>query len=323
MILLFTECLANTGLGHLRRCTALAEILSEVSDDIFIVLDTDSTGLNERFPFSVVAFDWKRPGSLPAFLERKRAEAIFVDSYLAGREVYEDLQVYSKKLICIDDTNRIPYPIGSTILNPGYGGNRLQYDSSKNRIVTGADYVLLRRPFREALSFSPTKEGTESILVTVGGEDRWNLVPRIQEVLNTEYPSSKKEILLGPAFSNLDEIERKSDGNTRLHSNLSAEQIRDLMLSVDIAITAGGQTTYELLRCRVPMILVETAENQKENIEGLSNAISGLGRMEKDLNLLGHELNRMSEYSCRDGIRGIMSGIASSGEEKIRSLVLC
>ena len=37
---------------------------------------------------------------------------------------------------------------------------------------------------------------------------------------------------------------------------------------MDFAITAGGQTTYELDRCGVPMVIIQTADNQAGNIRG-------------------------------------------------------
>ena len=40
------------------------------------------------------------------------------------------------------------------------------------------------------------------------------------------------------------------------------------MLDSKFAITAGGQTTYELNSCKVPMIIIETADNQRGNIRG-------------------------------------------------------
>ena len=58
------------------------------------------------------------------------------------------------------------------------------------------------------------------------------------------------------------------------------------MLSVDLAITAGGQTTYELARCGVPMIMIEVVSNQQGNIRGFNElGIPGLEDIKKILNL--------------------------------------
>lgn len=41
-----------------------------------------------------------------------------------------------------------------------------------------------------------------------------------------------------------------------------------LMLKCDIAVTAAGQTTYELARIGLPTIAIGVVENQKFNIDG-------------------------------------------------------
>ncbi|WP_061249370.1 PseG/SpsG family protein [Leptospira alstonii] len=266
-IIIFTECLSSTGLGHLGRCTALAEILQEGGHDAEIVLHTDGTGLGAQTNVPIRVLDWKNQEILSDFLNKENPQIVFADSYLADVQVYETIHKKVQKLICIDDTNRIRYPKKALILNPGFGGMYLDYDKERNQVFTGIEYVLLKKPFRESFKISKIQEKIKSILVTLGGgDDQWDLVPKILELLTHGYPEWRKEIVIGPALRNIEEIKAKVDQNTNLHSGLSARDMRDLMLSVDLAITAGGQTTYELAKCGVPMIIVETAENQRLNM---------------------------------------------------------
>lgn len=265
-IYIFTEALSNTGLGHLGRCTALAEILLEEGKDVSIVLHSDGTSISGNSNIPIYELNWKNRALLQNFLESNRVETAYIDSYLAESEIYELIASNVSKLICIDDMNRMRYPKGATILNPGFAGKYMNYDKTRNPVLTGLEYVLLRKPFRE--NFSIPEQRDNSILVTVGGEDRWNIVPRITELLSQKFPLWKKNLVIGPAFLNLKEIESKADSNTKLHQNLTATEMRDLMLDSKFAITAGGQTTYELNRCKVPMIIIETADNQRGNIRG-------------------------------------------------------
>ncbi|AKH79031.1 PseG/SpsG family protein [Leptospira interrogans] len=267
-VFIFTECLTFTGLGHLGRCTALAEIVQEAGRDAEIVLHTDGTGLGGQISVPIRALDWKNLKMLSDFLNQENPQIVFVDSYLADVQVYETIHKKARKLICIDDTNRILYPEKSIILNPGLGGTYLDYDKEQNQIFTGIEYVLLKKPFRESFEVPKIREKVQSVLITLGGgDDQRGFVPKILELLAHEYPEWKKEIVIGPALRNIEEIKTKVDQNTNLHSSLSARDMRDLMLSVDLAITAGGQTTYELAKCAVPMIIIETAENQKLNVQ--------------------------------------------------------
>nr|WP_269746758.1 glycosyltransferase [Leptospira kirschneri] len=205
------------------------------------------------------------------FLNQENPQIVFVDSYLADIQIYETINKKTQKLICIDDTNRIPYPEKSIILNPGLGGQCINYDGTKNTVLTGIEYVLLRKPYRENFIFPNVREKVESILVTLGGSDQLNLVPKILEVLIKIKPEWKKEIVVGSSFQNIKEIKSITDRNTKLHLRMSASEMRDLMLSVDLAVTAGGQTTYELAKCAVPMIIIKTADNQLGNLNGLRN----------------------------------------------------
>ncbi|MDI7198411.1 PseG/SpsG family protein [Leptospira santarosai] len=266
-VFIFTECLVFTGLGHLSRCIALAEIFQEKGRDVEIILHTDGTGFENKIGIQIRDLNWKDQNILVNFVNTEQFQIAFVDSYLADIQVYETINKKVQKLICIDDTNRIPYPEKSIILNPGLGGQCIDYDRNKNTVLTGIEYVLLRKPYREDFKFSSVNEKVESILITLGGSDQLNLVPKILEILVKIKPEWKKEIIIGPSFQNIKEIESKSDKNTKLYSGINPRAMRDLMFSVDLAITAGGQTIYELAKCAVPMIIIETAENQKLNIQ--------------------------------------------------------
>ncbi|UOG59335.1 PseG/SpsG family protein [Leptospira noguchii] len=292
-VFIFTECLTFTGLGHLSRCTALAEILQEAGRHVQIILHTDGTDLGDQTNVSIRFLDWKDLKILSDFLNSENLETVFVDSYLADVDVYELIIKKTKKLICIDDVNRILYPERAFILNPGFGGEHLDYDKERNKIFTGIEYVLLRKPFRDLFEAPRFREKIKSILVILGGgDDKWGLIPKILEILTKEYPAWKKEIVIGPALRNLKEIESKKDRNTNLHSGLNAIDMRDLMLSVDLAITAGGQTTYELAKCEVPMVIIETAENQRLNTFSFLTKDLSLNVKFEELKVLENILNK-------------------------------
>lgn len=311
---LFTECLSSTGLGHLGRCTALAEILTESGLNVELILHSDGTGVVENTNYPVQVLDWKNTEILNSLIKRDIRYA-FVDSYLADKEVYEIIQS-NVQLIVIDDTNRISYPKESIILNPGFGGNYIDYSHEKTKLLSGADFVLLRKPFREKFLIPEIREKIESVLITVGGDDKLNLTPKILDWLNQNYPQWKKQILIGPAFKNLEEITSIQGKNTFFHKNLDATAIRDLMLSVDLAITAGGQTTYELARCGVPMIMIEVVSNQGGNIRGFNElgipGLVGYKENTKFINQLSNYVEKLESFDFRNTIRERYSQIHSS-----------
>ncbi|MCW7490402.1 glycosyl transferase [Leptospira meyeri] len=294
-IRIFSEALLTTGLGHLGRCTALAEILLEKGNrDVRMVLHTDESFPDWSYPCPIYKENWKDLNNLRSILESffiKEANqglVIYVDSYLASASTYEELNKHSDELVCIDDDNRISYPIGATILNPGFPGLFINYDKSKHKVITGKNEVLLRKPFREEFVIPKRNNPPHKVLITLGGADP-NLYSEVfLDILCKEFPGLEKHLIIGPGFSNEVNLVSLSDSKTFFYKNISALEMRDLMLTMDFAITAGGQTTYELDRCGVPMVLIETAENQRNNIRGFVE-FQGIREIKKD------QLDRIGE----------------------------
>lgn len=293
MVVIFTEALVSTGLGHLGRCTALAEQLLEQGKKVLLVVHTDESFPHWDFPCEILKINWIVEAELNDFLRNLSEPTLifYVDSYLAPLGIYHILKTHCTELICIDDDKRLDYPAGSTILNPGYPGLFLGYDREKYKIITGKERVLLRRPFRNVQRKHEIKSPPEKILITLGGSDPNNLSVIILQNLATLFPGMEKHLVVGPGFTNGDALQKLADQGTFLHRNLNAEKMSELMLSVDFAITAGGQTMYELDVCRVPMVVIETAENQRNNIRGFVE-FQGVREIKKD------QLERIGEFLC-------------------------
>ncbi|MCW7471402.1 PseG/SpsG family protein [Leptospira kanakyensis] len=312
MVFIFTEALSTTGLGHLGRCIALTEILIEHDVDATLVLHRDDSISDPVASIpKVLTFNWKDLDALNTFLLSHQIDTAYVDSYLADPAIYEAIDASVYRLVCIDDDKRIRYPKGSIILNPGFGGKFLDYDLDRNPVYTGLEYVLLRKPFREKFEFPRIKEEILSILVTMGGTDSLNLVPKILEILTKDFPNVRKEIVIGPAFDNIESIQKMTDNQTKLHKGLDAVSMRDLMQSVDLAITAGGQTTYELARSGIPMVIIETIENQAGNISGFLefgiDSIIRLDALSKLESLLREHLTTLMNFQRRLAFRKILA----------------
>ncbi len=112
-----------------------------------------------------------------------------------------------------------------------------------------------------------------TVLITVGGSDPYNLTPLIMRCVNSVLGDIRTDVLIGPLFNNTDAIAaeaRNLDGQTILHEN--PENIHAIMLSADLAICGGGQTTYELAATGTPALGLRVANNQTTNLMGLAAA---------------------------------------------------
>jgi len=124
----------------------------------------------------------------------------------------------------------------------------------------------------KAFWYAPEKiisKKVKNILITFGGSDLKEMTPRVLKFLSEEYKEMNKFVIIGKAFEHINIIKKYLDKNTKLFFHPNGETIKNIMLDSDIAISAGGQTLFELARIGVPTIAVTVANNQKLNIKSL------------------------------------------------------
>lgn len=264
-------------------------------------MHNDDTGAEIIKGFTIVKSNWLSMEELEAILEKFRPEVSIVDSYLAKEEIYLKIEEGSEKLVCIDDTLRIKYPEGSTIVNPGIVGTKLPYNKELYKTLVGAEYAILRKPFLVEKKPREIKSMVHNVLITTGGEDKHNLTPAFFQEVRKEYPHAKCSIVVGPSFTNKDKIDSVIDIQTELILSPDAEQMCSAMEQADLAITAGGQTIYELSKMEVPMIVYLSAENQQGNIDGFTEyGISFNIGKPSDSSFFDKLRNALKEYSSKE-----------------------
>ena len=117
-------------------------------------------------------------------------------------------------------------------------------------------------------NFSEISEEITRVLVTFGGTDPLNVTPRVLHLLTTFFPTWEKTVVLGAAFSDVRTVESLADSRTKLLRNLTAGEMRDAMMTCDLAISAAGQTINELAATGLPSVVFKVAGNQTYNIAG-------------------------------------------------------
>lgn len=130
-----------------------------------------------------------------------------------------------------------------------------------------------------------------------------NVTPKIQKLLNDIYPKLQKKIILTKCFANIPVIEKLRDKNTDLIFEPDAIELIESMQESDIAISAGGQTLYELARVGVPTIGICIVQNQLQNVNGWSKSrlleYIGWYNDENLLNNLRDAISKITPYKER------------------------
>lgn len=258
----FTEGGKGIGLGHVTRCLSLCQAFEELSQDcIFIVKGGEEVRGVINVPLKLI--DWVE--NLNSFeKELEDSQVVIIDSYLAKQEHYQIACAKVEKCLFVDDFNRLEYPCGH-VLNGSVYARELNYPI-KNSVsyLLGTKYMPLRRAFWH-VEKKDTDVQIGKILITFGGDDSKNMTFKVVKHFEDVFPHIEKFVVIGSGFKNRSEILSLRSNRVRIYQNLSAEDMKDLMVLCDVAVSAGGQTTYELARVGLPSVLVAVAENQLLN----------------------------------------------------------
>jgi spore coat polysaccharide biosynthesis predicted glycosyltransferase SpsG len=264
-ILILTEGGEKIGFGHITRCISIYEAFEEVGTRPELIINGDEPVSDFVKNRNFKIFDWLNNKEM-LFRILKDADIVFVDSYLANHNLYEKISNIAATGVYFDDYVRINYPKGF-IINGAISAERMPYPKREGvTYLLGAQYAPLRREFWDV----PTKRihnNIEIAMITFGGADICNLTPKILKLLAGAYPQLNKKVIIGKGFRNISEIESVKDRKSELIYYPDAVGVRKVMLESDIAISAGGQTLYELARIGIPTIGICAAENQRRNIK--------------------------------------------------------
>jgi UDP-2,4-diacetamido-2,4,6-trideoxy-beta-L-altropyranose hydrolase len=265
-VFILTEGGSNIGIGHITRCASLYEALEDKGMVPEFVINGDETVNYLLKDKNHKIFDWLQERERLYSLI-KGADIVFIDSYLAGHDVYTAVSSSAKLCVYIDDNNRIDYPKG-IIVNGGINAEDPDYSVREDvTYLLGPRYTPLRKEFWDVPEEN-IKEKVESVMITFGGDDNRNMTPKVLKALAENYPDILKKVIIGKGFINIADVEDAIDNKTEIIYYPDSEGMIKVMLESDIAVSAGGQTLYELARVGVPTIAVAVADNQTNNIDG-------------------------------------------------------
>ena len=265
-IVIFTEGGSNIGLGHLSRCGALHDEIINRGIAVEIVLSGDGDNFDLANQMSITNANWLSVDYLEACINS--TDYCIVDSYLAPEYLYRTISTSCRKALFLDDNSRIIYPEG-IVVNPSLCVENLDYAMNEGvTYLLGRDYIILRTPFEKIEKKVIAKE-VKNVLITLGGADTKHVIPRIFTEICEKHPNIKFNVIMGNYFQESQTIQKDKPKNIDLFNNIDAELMKTLMVNADLAITAAGQTIYELLATSTPFIAIKTADNQINNVRGL------------------------------------------------------
>lgn len=260
------------GMGHLRRCLTLAQELTRQSASCTFLLTGDPEGVSwaRTNGFAAKPTDGALASSLSALRELP-SSVVVVDDYEFKAPDFARLRPHHT-LAVIDDLadRRLDADL---VLNGNMNAASLTYRAPSDcRMLLGPRYALLRPSFRGL----PRRKATarvRSVLLTLGGADPASLTVDVARLLLSGLPDTRLDVVLGPLFgdtSDLLTIIRGSVRGNEVQLHHAPDDLAPLMTDADLAVSAGGQTTYELAAAGVPTVALCLAENQRGSLTAMS-----------------------------------------------------
>lgn len=264
------------GTGHVMRCLALGQAWQKLGGAVEMVSGPLPSRLRKRLldnRFGLIEIRANNQAEDAENTRRAIADCapdwVVLDGYRFD-DAYQALMDLEPptRLLVIDDYGHGQHQAADAILNQNIYATSTQYpENRKGEILTGPRYAMLRDEF-QTTSFPSTSRipaTARRILVTMGGADPDNVTSEVLGFLEKCAPANTVvDVVVGPMNPHHQQLlddRRKSSLTIRIHRNV--DRMSSLYQHVDLAITAGGSTCYELCFRGVPMVVIPIAANQQ------------------------------------------------------------
>lgn len=281
MILFRCDANPQLGFGHLMRCRTLAGAVREelglevamIGAPVQYATDQDRA----LFAEWIEVREWAGPEADAAMLlgHVRRLDASFavLDDYRTDFAYQQALQAASLPCLKFDGTARHAL-LADIVVNANPSVSAADYrDVLRNpqtRLLTGPGHALLRSEFPPARNREHTGR-VERVLLTFGGGDDRGAIRTVLAALASDVTREIRFIVVSGAHNPRNEenrawIEQNCSGRVDYH--IAPPSVAELMASCDLAVMAGGTSTYEAASAGLPMLLVAIAENQVAQAHG-------------------------------------------------------
>ncbi|MDD4236331.1 MAG: UDP-2,4-diacetamido-2,4,6-trideoxy-beta-L-altropyranose hydrolase [Bacteroidales bacterium] len=256
------------GLGHLIRCLLLGDAFNKKNIDSYFLIKTDNQEMIHSFlkDEEIIKQNYK---TLQGELTKEEDVEIIKNNYYNNfsfliLDHYDHDIIYQEKLkrhgikwaqFDFEAKNKI---LANVVINANISANENDYKKITNQntgLCIGYKYAIIRQSFSN-LKSNPAKN---RILIAMGGGTYPADVIQLIELLITNKDFqfeivTRDEQLVHIAYD---------QANVNLHLNTA--DVIPIYQKCEVAIVAGGVTTFELAALNTPMLIIPFAENQIPN----------------------------------------------------------
>lgn len=283
------------GTGHVMRCLVLADVLKKNGTKVEFICRSHKGNSIDRIisnGFKVYELAVPKNNELEAsshysqwlgvkqkkdaddcidLIKLEKVNWVIVDHYGIDEQWNKHIKPYCEKLMVIDDLADRTFDC-HLLLNQNLGIKKKYYDNKVPEdciLLLGTKYALLRPEFSrlrsKAIAKRKNTKSVNNIIISMGGNDINNITHSILENIPNNY---RVTVVLGTSSPHNKMLENYVKGkNIRLL--IDASNMAELMLDADLAIGAGGSTSWERCCLSLPTFIFLIDENQRMIVEQL------------------------------------------------------
>lgn len=200
---------------------------------------------------------------------------LVVDHYALDIQWEHKLRPFVKRIMVIDDLANRRHDCDLLLDQNLYENMEQRYMGlvpETCKLLLGPRYTLLRPEFREARKKLRTRDGiVRRILIFFGGTDPTNETMKAIEAIRLLNRSDiEVDVVVGESNPHRELVKKKCEELPNFHYHCQVDNMAELMARADLAIGAGGSTTWERCYLGLPSIVVTTAKNQVDVVETLN-----------------------------------------------------
>ncbi len=280
----------HIGSGHIMRCLTLADGLRNKGYGITFVcreLPGNLISLIKAKSYSVYALNWQDENNIFNWYKDVtetinviesnglKTDLLIVDHYQLDSVWESAVRDYTKKIMVIDDLADRKHDCDILLDQNYYRDLNTRYHdlTPENSLkLLGPKYALLRKDFGEARKSIRNRSGEiKTILISFGGGDCYKLtLQAIKAIVKLKQSKISVDVVIGKANPYKSEIIAQCDSLAEFTLHIQTSRMADLMMKADLAIGAGGATSWERCVLGLPSILISLADNQVAICNGLA-----------------------------------------------------
>ena len=268
------------GGGHAMRCLSLADHLTENGWSCVFKVSENTLSTVPALQNSVHCVDVLSNEDLfkPAAMNSDHIDLLIIDHYEIDSDYEASCRSFANKVLVIDDLANRKHDC-DILLDQTFGRTLMEYKPlvpEACQILTGSEYALLRPQFAHLREASLARRGQEKevrrIIVSLGMTDFDNYTCLALKAVEKSHIGVTVDVILGPSAPYLKQVQETAatmTGDIQVH--VGTDDVAGLLSRADIAIGAGGSTSWERCCLGVPSLVIVTADNQRENARQLSD----------------------------------------------------